>query len=88
MTEFPENRNLAHCCGGPFVAAYPELAKKFAADRLRAAADLGAEVVAVACPTCLLNLKEGAKSLDGGIKVDVQEVATLLQRSAKAKQPD
>ncbi len=84
MVEFPENRNLARCCGGPFVAAYPELAKRFAAERIQAALDAGAEVIAVSCPTCLVNLKEGAKSFDG-LKIDIQEVASLVQRSAQGK---
>lgn len=84
ILEFPRNRRMAQCCGGPFVAAYPELAKKFAAARLKEAIELGADVVAVACPTCLINLKEGAKSLDGA-KIDIQEVASLMQRSAKGK---
>jgi heterodisulfide reductase subunit D len=84
LLEMRQNRQLAVCCGGPFVAAYPELAHKFAADRVREAVEMGADVIAVACPTCLVNLKEGAKAVPGA-KIDIQEVATLLQRSAKAK---
>jgi len=84
LREMRSYRQMAQCCGGPFIAAYPELAKKFAADRIQAALDAGAEVIAVACPTCLLNLKEGAKSVEGA-RIEIQEVATLLQRSAKAK---
>ncbi|MBN1478244.1 (Fe-S)-binding protein [Candidatus Sumerlaeota bacterium] len=83
MLEMPDNRDKAICCGGPFVAAYPELAKKFALARIETALSIGAEVIAVACPTCLINLKEGAKSLEGDRRIDIQEVATLLQRSAK-----
>ena len=72
------------CCGGPFIAAYPELAKRFAANRIQDALDVGAEVIAVACPTCLLNLKEGATLLDGA-RVDIQEVATIVQRAVRKK---
>lgn len=84
MVEAANARDKALCCGGPFVAAYPEKAKKYAADRIQHAIDQGAEVIAVACPTCLLNLKEGAKEFDG-VKIDIQEIATLVQRSAKKK---
>ncbi|HNT34101.1 MAG TPA: (Fe-S)-binding protein, partial [bacterium] len=84
LVEMQQNRNLAVCCGGPFVAAYPELAKKFAANRIKDALAVGADTIVVACPTCLLNLKEGAKSLDGA-KVDIQEVVSLVQRSVKGK---
>ena len=31
-----KNRDKAMCCGGPFVASYPELAKEFAAARIGA----------------------------------------------------
>jgi glycolate oxidase len=82
VLEFAENRDHARCCGGPFIAAYPELAKKFAADRIQTAHDMGAEVLAVACPTCLLNLKEGAKILPDA-SVEIQEISLLLQKSAK-----
>ena len=84
MVEAANSRDKAVCCGGPFVAAYPEKAKKFAAERIQHALDQGAEVIAVACPTCLVNLKEGAKEFDG-VKIDIQEVASLIQRSAKSK---
>ena len=82
IVEMKNNRDLAVCCGGPFVAAYPELAKKFAAKRIRDAINVGAEVIAVACPTCLLNLKEGAKDIEGA-KIDIQEVVSLVQKSVK-----
>jgi heterodisulfide reductase subunit D len=84
VLEMRQNRDMAICCGGPFIAAYPDLAKKIAVNRIQDALEVNAEVIAVACPTCLLNLKEGAKSLNGA-KIDIQEVATILQRSAKAK---
>ena len=84
MVEADSNRDKAICCGGPFVAAYPEKAKQYAAERIQHAIDQGAEVIAVACPTCLLNLKEGAKEFDG-VKIDIQEVASLVQRSVKPK---
>jgi len=84
LVEMKSNRDLAVCCGGPFVAAYPDLAKKFAANRIQDALDVGADTIVVACPTCLLNLKEGAKSFEG-VKIDIQEVTSLVQRSAAKK---
>ena len=74
MVEGANSRDKALSCGGPFVAAYPEKAKKYAAERIQHALDQGAEVIAVACPTCLVNLKEGAKEFSG-VKIDIQEVA-------------
>ena len=82
LVEMKSNKELAVCCGGPFVAAYPELARKFATKRIRDAIEVGADVIAVACPTCLLNLKEGAKDIEDA-KVDIQEVVSLVQKSVK-----
>jgi glycolate oxidase len=79
--EAGKNRDKAMCCGGPFVASYPEMAKTFAAERIREASEANAEVIATACPTCLVNLKEGAKS--AGAQVDIQDISIILQRSAK-----
>ena len=79
--ELARSRDKAMCCGGPFVASYPELAKTFAAERLKEAMEARADVIAVACPTCLVNLKEGAKNVDGNI--EIQDISIILQRSAR-----
>jgi heterodisulfide reductase subunit D len=79
VLEFPSNRQNSQCCGGPFMAGYPNLAKKIASERIREAKALGADMIAVACPTCLINLKEGAALI--GETMDVQDVTTLLFRS-------
>jgi heterodisulfide reductase subunit D len=79
LLDFPSNRENGQCCGGPFMSGYPELAKKIASERVRQAKALGAEVIAVACPTCLVNLKEGAALI--GETIDIQDITTLLFRS-------
>ena len=79
LLEFAKNRQNSVCCGGPLLGSYPELAKKIASERVREAAELGAEILAAACPTCLLNLKEGANL--AGIKMDVQDVNALIMRA-------
>jgi glycolate oxidase len=79
LMEFPKNRDNAVCCGGPLLGSYPDLAIKIAADRVREAESLGAEVLVGACPTCLLNLKEGAK--EAGVKLDIQDINGILIRT-------
>ncbi|MBN1900716.1 (Fe-S)-binding protein [Candidatus Sumerlaeota bacterium] len=79
LMEFPKNRENAVCCGGPLLGSYPDLAKKIAAGRVREAESLGAEVLVVACPTCLLNLKEGAREV--GLKLDIQDINAILIRT-------
>lgn len=82
LIEAERNHDKAMCCGGPFMGSYPDLARQFAADRVREALARGAGVIATACPTCLLNLKEGAKEIED-VKVEIQDVSIILQRSVK-----
>jgi len=79
LIEFPKNRENAQCCGGPLLGSYPELARKIAAQRVQEAIDLGAEILVVACPTCLLNLKEGARA--AGLRMDIQDINPIIMRA-------
>jgi Fe-S oxidoreductase len=79
LIEFSSNRIDSKCCGGPFMSGYPDLAKQIASRRIQEAISIGAEAIAVACPTCLVNLKEGAVLI--GESIDIQDVTTLLFRT-------
>jgi glycolate oxidase len=79
--EFPAHHESSRCCGGPLMASDPEMAASIASKRVREALDVGAEMVAVACPTCMVNLKDGANRL--GAKIEIQDVTALLHRSLK-----
>jgi Fe-S oxidoreductase len=79
LMEMPKHHEESACCGGPLLGSYPDLARKIAGDRAKEAQDLGADVIAVACPTCLLNLKEGARV--AGIKIDIQDVSAIALRA-------
>ncbi len=84
LFDFPKNRTESECCGGPFMASYPDMAKSIAAKRVKSALDIGVDTIAVTCPTCLLNLKEGAKLVNGS-KLDIQDVSLIIQRCVKKK---
>jgi len=79
LMDFPKNREESVCCGGPLLGSYPDYARSIAAERVREAQALGAETIAVACPTCLLNLKEGAQA--AGLRMDIQDVTTIAVRA-------
>lgn len=79
LIELPHNREYTRCCGGPFIGSYPEMAKKLASNVIREIKSVNPDMVAVACPTCLINLKEGASSI--GEKVDIQDIIMILHRS-------
>ncbi len=76
--EFDCNRDEAQCCGGPFAASDPDLAAKIAEDRVREAEEQGADIIATACPTCMVNLREGARRT--GSEMEIQDITMLLPR--------
>jgi Fe-S oxidoreductase len=84
LLEFPHNRQKADCCGGPFMAPYPQMAQELAAARVQAALDQGAEILVTACPSCIVNFKNGQKLL-GNNSIEVQDLMLLLQRLVRQK---
>ncbi len=81
LVEFPAHHDSSRCCGGPLMASDPEMAASIASRRVREALDAGAEMIAVACPTCFINLKEGANR--AGVRMDIQDVTALLHRAVR-----
>lgn len=81
LIEFQYNREEAECCGGPILGANAELARKIAATRVQEAIDRGATFLVTACPTCLLNFKEGART--AGIQLQIQDLPLLLPKYVK-----
>ena len=86
LIEFQYNREEAECCGGPVLGANADLARKIAATRVQEAIDRGATLLVTACPTCLLNFKEGARTT--GLQLQMQDLSLLLPKYVKAKKKD
>jgi len=78
FVEMERNRENSRCCGagGGYKSAFNEFAVNIAAERIRDAEAVGAEIVATACPFCVLNLKQGAKKI--GSKVQVMDITEIL----------
>jgi Fe-S oxidoreductase len=79
--EMARNGIRARCCGGGggVQALNPEMAVAMAAERIRDALDVGAEVIVSGCAACKDNLKKGIKAIPkkerGRIKVmDITEL--------------
>ena len=89
FVEMEKNRENSRCCGagGGYKSAFNDFAVNIAAQRIRDAEAVGAEVIATACPFCVLNLKHGAKKIGSKVKVmDITEI--LLQVTApKVEEP-
>jgi glycolate oxidase len=81
LIEFPQNRNLARCCGGGGgLKAYDnEMSSEIAYKRAQQASDIGADTIVSACPACKSNLQLAAtrlrKEKKGRMKVlDIMEL--------------
>jgi Fe-S oxidoreductase len=83
LIEMDRSRERSLCCeggGGRMWAEGTNLEERLAFQRVREAADTGAEVLAVACPFCLLTLEDAVKvqGLDEQLQVmDIMELVDL-----------
>jgi glycolate oxidase len=81
LIEFPQNRNLAKCCGGGggLKAFDTEMSLEISYKRAQQASGMGADLIASACPSCKSNLQVAAarlrKEKKGKMKVmDITEL--------------
>jgi Fe-S oxidoreductase len=83
LVEMDRSRERSLCCeggGGRMWAEGTNLEERLAFQRVHEAADTGAEVLAVACPFCLLTLEDAVKvqGLDERLRVmDIMELVNL-----------
>ncbi len=86
LVEFRKSGASASCCGGGggLKGFRNEMSMDIALSRMREAAEVGAEVVVSACPTCKDNLAQAARRLakeEGGPRILVMDIVELLHRS-------
>jgi glycolate oxidase len=81
LVEMARNRLKARCCGGGggVLANNPEMAVEMAAERVRDALAVGAEIIVSGCAACKDNLRKGARAIPkqerGKIKImDITEI--------------
>ena len=55
--------------------------ERLAHTRVREAMDLGAEVIATACPFCLLTLEDAAKTIAGEGGIQVMDIMELVMEA-------
>lgn len=94
LVEMDRNRERSLCCeggGGRMWVEGTNLEERLAFQRVEEAADTGADVLAVACPFCLLTLEDAVKvrGLDEQLQVrDIMELVDLaLEEEGESGHP-
>jgi Fe-S oxidoreductase len=80
--ELDRSRERSLCCEGGggrmWVESSSESAERLAETRVKDAAELGAEIIATACPFCILTLEDAVKTSGHEEKIRVMDVTELL----------
>jgi len=80
FVELDRSRETSLCCEGGGGRMWVESAGKgrLAETRVSDACDLGATILATACPFCTLTLEDAVKTTDSESKIRIKDVAELL----------
>ncbi len=82
--DLDRSRERSVCCeggGGRMWAEGTNIEERLAHQRVRDAADMGADVLAVACPFCLLTLEDAVKILGLEDKLQVMDILQLVAQA-------
>lgn len=77
--EMSRSRKRSLCCeGGGGRMWYDIPGRRLSEKRIEEALDMGAEIIATACPFCLLTLEDSVKTMGNEDKIQVKDVAELV----------
>ena len=78
------NKENSFCCGGGAGRTWTEDAapeKRPCVDRVKEALDLNVDIIATACPFCVITLEDAVKVLDVEEKIVVKDIVELLEEA-------
>jgi Fe-S oxidoreductase len=80
VLEFPDARESGLCCGGGGGRIWMDTPKgeRFSDIRVEQAAAKGADIIAVACPYCVLNYRDSVLSMGKAETMQVKDIAELV----------
>ena len=85
LVEMARNRLQARCCGGGggVLANNPDMAVDMAAERVRDALAVGAEIIVSGCAACKDNLRKGAKAIpkDERGKIKIMDITEIVAQT-------
>ncbi|MFC1917586.1 (Fe-S)-binding protein [Chloroflexota bacterium] len=81
LIEFPDCREDSLCCGGGAGRVWMETKKgdRFSDIKIQQALDLGADVMAVACPYCLSMFRDSRLVVPNGESIELKDIAELVR---------
>ena len=81
LAELPESRIDSLCCGGGGGRIWMETIKseRFSDIRLGQAIDVGAEVLATACPYCITNFEDSRMNREDSDAIAVKDITEIIQ---------
>jgi len=76
-----DSRENSLCCGGGGGRIFMETKKgeRFSDILIEQAIELGADILATACPYCILNLKDSALTVNKGDILEIKDISELVQ---------
>ena len=86
FVEFDRSRERSLCCeggGGRMWVEASSEGERLAETRIKDALDLGAEVIATACPFCLLTLEDAVKTTGLEDSIEVLDIAELVAQAVQ-----
>jgi Fe-S oxidoreductase len=80
LIEFLDSREDSLCCGGGGGRIWLETKKgeRFSDLRVEQAIDIGADVLAIACPYCILNFDDSLLTMEKGDVLEIRDISELL----------
>ncbi|MFO8010020.1 MAG: (Fe-S)-binding protein [Dehalococcoidia bacterium] len=80
LIEFPDNRQNSMCCGGGGGRVWMETppGERFSEIKVEQAAELGAEILAVACPYCMLMFDDAVLVTGKEDTLQVRDISELV----------
>ncbi len=83
LAEMPESRKNSFCCGGGGGRIWMETPKeeRFSNLRLAQAVEVGAQVLATACPYCITNFEDSRLNSKDGAAIEVKDITEIVRDS-------
>jgi Fe-S oxidoreductase len=81
LVELADHREGSLCCGGGGGRIWMETksGERFSDLRLKQALEIGANVLAVACPYCMLNFEDSVLTQDKSDEIEVRDITELVE---------